>query len=352
MEPSSRFLERALEVVAGRPGTFVEADSKRTMAEDQCLVLAQEHRLLPTLAAARAAEGRDVTSELLGLVRINRARSARYRRIERFVTNELGVNATVLKGRLLADAYPDGWVRATTDLDLQVVDWSAVLAIGQAMESMGWGITKLLVFLDRGQPRAALDIMDTRQEPRSQDWVQVQGFAFHGDADSIPSLALCEELQSLDVAQRCLVEVAAGIARRGRLIARDLVDVCCVAHSGDLSPLHHAVERTGLWPEWALLNEHLERLAPDHTPEPGAAERYKSQVAACRIRRTARARRVAATDDGSPRGALSLGHPLEGAPAAGSRRDAAFRLSGDGAGGVLFSSQFGSGHLRRLRSSH
>lgn len=345
MNMTSGTLEELLANLAGSG----EAVPARNMTRSQLVAIAREHRLLPTLAAAWAADGQPINAEWRRMIEACRTRARRYGEIERYLLGDLGLSARTVKGRLLTDLYPINWVRATTDLDLETDDADGVAAVGQALQRTGWAVTNVAVFRDAEGPRFALDILDPTQNRPSQDWVQVQGFAFQGDSKGVLPVGRCPELLLLSVPERCLVELAAGAARRGHILGRDLLDACLLGYTGALSGIHAAVDRLGVWPEWATLNSRLERFCPARVPDPGAEVRYAKAIASCRDRRRTQARLAATVGKGSPRNTLLIGHPLEGSPLPDSARGHVFQIV-EGAGDeIAFSSPFGEGYLRPVR---
>jgi hypothetical protein len=332
MELTSQFLEHLLSVY-GDTGSGPATPSRPHLVRS-----ARQHRLLPTLVSAWTAEGRRVDGALVAEARSHQARVLRYHRIEAFVTDDLRVPATVHKGRLIAAQFPDGWLRATTDLDLQVPGLEEVVAVGLALEAKGWTVTRVTVFRDVADLHLALDIVDMRRPDGSGvcDLVQVQSCAYLGAPWSVPPMGHCPQLTGLDAVPRSLVELAAAVGRR-RVLGRDVLDCLLLRERVDSAPLHPAMARLELWPEWRALGTALARAWPD-SPY-GWPDEPREIVR----RRHKRLRQLRAATPGS---LFRSGHAVCGAPVRGSARTPVFTVEIASDDAVSFSGPLGSGPLR------
>jgi len=218
-------------------------------------------RLLATYLSGRAGSGAVNEPALNGYLRMVADRNERYRKLADALGAQVG-SVRILKSETLAHNYPAGWIRESTDLDVQVADHGALLAAGAVLVRSGWRPTRYCVVGSGETWRAGIDFMrGTDPATGRDDWVQLQSFTSAGVPGDIAARVAEDSVDRLGPDQRTIVEICTGAVRRGRALARDVLDFAVLSSGSTASDLlDEAMSRMGLWPEWYLIDERVRAL--------------------------------------------------------------------------------------------
>jgi hypothetical protein len=300
---------------------------------------ARHHRLLATLASAWRDEDKPLGPTLAEELRQHEARLQRYQRLAGAMTATHG-GVHVRKGPSVSAVYPPAWVRSSNDLDVEVSTTAEVIAVGRWLVEQHWRVTRLVVFRAADGVRLAIDLTrppdpNDATGPFRPDLVQVQGFAFRGQATGLRPRVRFRRSEELSDAERSLVDIAESVAHRP-MLARDVLDTRLVAArltEDGRRRVTDAMLDLALWPEWKALCGAAEVPCP---ARPLA-------TALCLTSRTL----LGWVDERRRRAALArqyaLGLPLAGTPAGVPSSD--FTVRREGAGALRFASPFGEGEL-------
>lgn len=289
----------ALEVTVDVLRRLLWARGVPTSATDDELLEAsrdEKHKLRITLLTAFAAEGRKLTAEEEAELAHYRARIELYREAWKQV-HAVAPNAYRVKGEGIAQYYPEGVLRPSSDLDVVLRDPAELWAAAQRMMELGWeigaftvavppdgGDTDLLVEAQKGGDEDFFgiafgvelrnsDIMTTSRQPASSVPDP------HGSPLAANTVALLNERWERQFTSRDRLDAALMASRYSE---------------ADQAALVSALTATQMWPEWDEMSRELRRLGwlPD-MPLLRSAQRARS----------VRARRIAY-------GARMWGHPM------------------------------------------
>lgn len=258
-----------------------------------------KHKLGVTLLSAFAAAGRTLTPDQEVELGHHRERVERYRAAWKEV-HAVAPDAYRVKGDEIAQYYPGGVLRPSSDLDVVIRDPAQLWAAARRMVELGWEI-------------GALTIVESRDGGDPDILLECQ---IRGDHETIFGVYFGVELRTVDIptsirqpayrvsdphGSPLAVNTIALLAERWEreFTSRDRLDLALMVGrytESDQRALVAALTETEMWPEWRELSREIGRIGwlPD-LPILRAAEReYKTPT---------RARRIA-------HGVRLWGHPL------------------------------------------
>lgn len=237
-----------------------------TVAGDEELVEASrdpKHKLGVTLLSAFAAAGRALTAEQEVEVGHHRDRVERYRAAWKEI-HAVAPNAYRVKGDEIAQWYPEGVLRPSSDLDVVIRDPAQLWAAAQRMVELGWDIGALTIVANRdgGEPDILLECQ------------------IRGDHEEIFGIYFGVELRTVDIptsvrqpayrvpdpeGSPLAANTIALLAERWerQFTSRDRLDLALLVSrytEADQKALVDALTQTGMWPEWRELSHEIDRL--------------------------------------------------------------------------------------------
>jgi Uncharacterised nucleotidyltransferase len=212
--------------------------------------------------------------------------AAEYRRyLDIFATS--APECVVLKGLTLAALYPDGWIRASGDLDLYAATRQSFWAVGRRLLDDGWRLHRSFAWHAEDGPALGFVLMQVCSECGGK--LEIGLFEVRSVTDG-QRLAPRRDLPmpaSAPLAAQVVPVLAEGFERQ--LTLRDVFDVRLVCDTlGDRpTPAWDVIDAAGLWPEYQQLVAVGQRW---DVPVPAAPEDLARCVVADRRGRSTRRR--------------------------------------------------------------
>lgn len=237
-----------------------------TVADDDQLLEASrdpKHKLGVTLLSAFAAAGRTLTADQETELGHHRERIERYRAAWKEV-HAAAPGAYRVKGDEIAQYYPEGVLRPSSDLDVVIRDPAQLWAAAQRMVELGWEI-------------GALTVVESRDTEEPDILLECQ---IHGDHEEIFGIYYGVELRTVDIptstrqpsfrvpdpqGSPLATNTIALLAERWerRFTSRDRLDLALMVSrytEADQSAVAAALTATEMWPEWRELSGEIARL--------------------------------------------------------------------------------------------
>jgi len=239
-------LSRALGVCCGEP-----ADGP---AEQVALVRAAQPAFAATLYSAWQSRGDDIGPGLGYELDTARARLDRYRQVAAALRDS-APGLVPIKGLEVAALYPDGLVRAMNDLDYVAPAEADLWPAVAGLLADGWDLHTATFSWFDGRLQVLVSLRREHEDRYALPYgVEFASYAAAGDDAGVPPLARLAPAWLAPPVKNTLMLLYERFEQPYR--ARDLIDAVLLhehASAAQRADLAAAVDRLGLWPEYAEL---------------------------------------------------------------------------------------------------